>query len=220
MKRISITVGVVALIAAFAAGYPTAGAAPNDSDVTLTAKPNPVTFGQSTTLSGKVKGAKAGVVAQLQADEGPLEGNFATIAQSSTQNNGDYTFAGVRPARVTAYRVVAQSTPAVTSPSVTVGVRISVRLNLSDSTPKAGRDVRFSGTTKPAFDGRRVRIQRRLATGGFKTIAKTTLRDAGSTKSKYSKSVRISKSGTYRALVPGDSNYLEGTAERTITVHN
>jgi hypothetical protein len=220
MKRVSITVGVVALVAAFAPGYPATGAPPKNDDVTIAASPNPVTFGQSTTISGKVKGAKLGDIVQLQADEGPLDGSFKTVAQGSTQNNGDYTFAGVRPAKLTAYRVVApQNTPPATSASVNVGVRISVRLHLSDSTPKAGRRVTFSGTVKPPFDGRRARIQRQVAGGGFKTIAKTTLLDAGSTKSKYSKAVRILKSGLYRVLVPGDSNYLEGSAQRTITVH-
>jgi hypothetical protein len=219
MKRAWVKIGATALIGVVAVAYPAVGAAPKASDVTIAANPNPVTFGQSTTLSGKVKSAKAGVVVQLQADEGPIDGNFATVAQGATQNNGDYTFAGVRPAKLTAYRAVAQNSPTVTSSSVNVSVRISVRLHLSDSTPKTGRKVTFSGTAKPPFDGRRVRIQR-LASGGFKTIAKTTLLDAGSTKSKYAKAVRISKSGTYRALVPGDANYLEGSAQRTITVHD
>jgi hypothetical protein len=218
MKRVSITVGVVALVAAFAAGYPATGAAPKSGDVTIAANPNPVTFGQSTTISGKVKGAKLGDVVQLQADAFPLDGNFQTVAQGSTQNNGDYAFAGVRPSKLTAYRVVAPVTPAKTSASLNVAVRINVRLHLSDSTPKAGQRVTFSGTVKPPLDGRRARIQR-LAGGVFKTIAKTTLRDAGSTKSKYAKAVRISKSGTYRVLVPGDAKYLEGSAQRTITVH-
>src|SRR4051794_34666379 len=97
MKRISITVGVAAVVAALAAGYPAAEAAPKAGDVTLTASPNPVTFGQSTTLSGKVKGAKAGVAVQLQADEGPLDGIYNPVAQGVTQNNGDYSFGGVRP---------------------------------------------------------------------------------------------------------------------------
>ena len=218
MKRAWIAIGVTALMGA--AAFPAVAAKPQAGDVTIKASLNPVTFGQATTLSGKVKGAKAGVAVQLQADEAPLDGNFVTAAQSTTQNNGDYSFAGVRPGRLTAYRVTAQDTPPVTSANLNVSVRISVRLHLSDSTPKAGRKVTFSGTTKPAFDGRRVRIQRQVTGGGFKTIAKTTLLDAGSTKSKYAKAVKISKSGVYRALVPGDANFLEGTSQRTITVHN
>jgi hypothetical protein len=218
MKRAWIAIGVTALVGVVAAGDAATGAAPKAGDVTIAANPNPVTFGQTTTISGKVKGAKLGDIVQLQADGAPLDGSFKTVAQGSTQNNGDYAFPGVRPSKLTAYRVLAPAAPAKTSASLNVAVRINVRLHLSDSTPKAGQRVTFSGTVKPPLDGRRVRIQR-LVGNVFTTIAKTTLRDAGSTKSKYAKAVRISKSGTYRVLVPGDSKYLEGEAQRAITVH-
>ena len=50
-----------------------------------------------------------------------------------------------------------------------------VGFRVSDSTPRAGSRVRFSGTVRPRHNGRRVYVQRKVGTGVFVTIRKTTL---------------------------------------------
>ena len=85
-------------------------------------------------------------------------------------------------------------------------------LHLSDSTPRAGKLVRFSGMVEPAHDGGLVQIQRRTRGGSFRTLAKAELRDAGEARSKYSRTLRISGDGVYRARVPGDGDHATATS--------
>jgi hypothetical protein len=75
--------------------------------------------------------------------------------------------------------------------------------------------VRFHGTAAPAHDGAPVRIQRRRADGSWRTVARTTLRDAGTDVSRYSRRVRVRRSGTYRVrALAHDSDHLRGTSRR------
>jgi len=221
-KSIAICAVVAAsalLAPVYATGQKKPPKAPTGTDLTIAANPNPVRFGLATTVSGKLKGG-GGVTVRLEADEHPLEGKFVTVAQTTTAGNGDYTFSGVRPGRNTNYRVVASTAPPTTSATVLVRVAISVRLGLSDSTPERGDRVTFSGTAKPAHDGRQVLIQRRQADGSYKTLGQTTLQDDGSSRSKYSKRLQISVSGTYRVKVPGDSDHASGYKKASINVSN
>jgi plastocyanin len=87
-----------------------------------------------------------------------------------------------------------------------------VTLRLSDSTPRPGRLVRFLGSVEPARDGGLVRIQRRTRKGSYRTVAKAELRDAGDARSKYSRKLRISGDGVFRARVPGDDDRATGTS--------
>jgi hypothetical protein len=105
---------------------------------------------------------------------------------------------------------VAATAPSKASPTVLVRVRMRVGLRLSTSTPTAGRTVRFSGSVHPAHDGRTASIQKRSSTGSWTTVARTTLQDAGTTRSSYSRRVRINRDGVYRVKVAGDADHLSG----------
>jgi hypothetical protein len=178
-----------------------------------------VTFGKPTTLTGKLTGAKsnAGQTVDIQADTAPFEGTYVTVASPVTDANGNFTATNA-PTALTRYR--ARVKPATTSPTTDVTVRLRVGVRVSDRTPRRGARVRFSGTVAPAHDGFAVRIQRRTRTGGWVTVARTTLRDAGTDVSRYAKRVKVSRTGTYRVRVPSsDPNYLAGTSgRRTLTV--
>ena len=192
---------------------------PKGTDLTIAANPNPVRFGLATTITGKLKSG-GGTAVRLQVDEHPFEGNYVTVAQVTTATSGDYTFAGVRPGRYTNYRVEAQDAARTKSPTLLVRVAISVRLNVSDSSPDRGERVTFSGTAKPAHDGNLVQIQRRQADGSYKTLAQTTLVDNGTVSSKYNKRVSISTSGTYRVKVAGDADHTSGIKKVSINVED
>lgn len=189
--------------------------------VTVQAKPGIVLFGGATVLSGRVSGAKAGVVIRLEEDNSRPYGDSykATGATATTANNGAYTLS-VKPLLNTQYRVVAQAAPPVTSAATLVRVRIRVGLNLSDSTPRRGSLVRFSGTATPAHDGRTVSIQKRSPTGRFVTVSRTTLRDAGDARSTYSRRLRVSRDGVYRVKIAGDTDHINGFSRmRNVRVH-
>jgi hypothetical protein len=193
----------------------------------LDAKPNPVVFGSATTLSGQLSGtSRAGVTVRLEADDAAPFGDAykqvttptGTPLTATSDQAGRFTFS-VRPQRNTQYRAVAQASPPVTSAPRLVLVRPQVGLVLSDSTPRAGTLVRFRGTVRPAHDGRTALIQRRSSSGRFVTVARTTLRDAGTVYSRYSRRIRVNRDGVYRVKVAGDADHVNGFSRtRTINV--
>jgi len=189
--------------------------------ITIAAKPAIVVFTGATTLSGRLAGAKAGVVVRLEQDSTRPYGDGYTPTGNTlaVANNGMYSFT-VKPLLNTQYRVVAQAAPPVTSAATLVRVRMRVGLTVSDLTPARGSRVRFSGSVSPAHDGRTVSIQKRSPSGRFMTVARTTLRDAGEAKSTYSRRVRVSRDGVYRVKVAGDADHVNGISRlRAVTVH-
>jgi hypothetical protein len=184
----------------------------------LDAKPNPVVFGSSTVLSGRLSGGTTGgVTVRLEADDTRPYGDAYKAATTPTgapitatsEGSGRFAFT-LRPQRNTQYRAIAQASPPVTSAPRLVLVRPLVGLIVSDRTPRAGALVRFRGTVRPPHDGRTVLIQRRSSTGRFTTVARTTLRDAGTVFSSYSRRVRINRDGTYRVKMAGDADHVNG----------
>lgn len=190
--------------------------------VSIGAAPPAVTFGRTTQLSGFLAGpTMAGVTVRLEQDATlPLGDKFTpTGMTATTAANGAYAFA-VKPAVNTQYRAVAQTSPATTSPVQLVNVRPVVGFRVSDSTPRRGARVRFSGSVLPAHDGLLVSIQRRSATGSWVTIAKTTLQHATATNSTYAKSIRIRRNGTYRVKLPAHADHITGySRKRSLVVH-
>jgi hypothetical protein len=193
--------------------------APQGNAITIAARPKTVTFGRPTTIAGQLTGpGNAGVEVTLEEDPFPFTGGFkATNVKATTSATGAYSLA-VTPSVNTRYRVVAKTRPPVTSPEVLVNVRLRVTLRLSDRTPSRGERVRFSGTVTPGHDGKIARIQRRFSTG-WRTVARATLRTAtplnGVTRSKYSRRIRVNRSGTYRVRVtPADGDHVRGTSAR------
>jgi hypothetical protein len=198
-------------------------APPGGNAVTIGATPASVVFGKPTTISGQVTGSKnSGVEVTLQEQPLPLVAGakFSDVATSTTDATGHYAFA-VTPQRNTQYQVRAKTSPPATSPVLRVNVRIAVTFRLSDSTPKRGTRVRFFGVAKPAHDGAVVLIQRRASNGKFRTVAKTVLRISKTVgQSRYSKRLRISRSGVYRVRVPHDADHSAGTSrKRRVRVH-
>ena len=192
-----------------------------NNNVRLSADPNPIRFGNATTLSGKVTGPDhSGVVVTLRADPFPIDAD-TPFAAATTSANGDFQFTGIMPDRNTRYIVRARTSPPVESTAVDVLVRVRVTLRLGDRTPRVGKRVRFYGSAAPQHDGAVVRIQRRRATGSWKTVRLTLLRDAGDERSRYSRRVRIRRDGTYRArVIPEDGDHLSGNSRRRgVVVH-
>jgi plastocyanin len=95
----------------------------------------------------------------------------------------------------------------------------TVTLQVSDATPARGVRVRFFGTVKPEQDGRLLQLQRRTR-GSFRTVARIKLGDAGTTRSKFSKRLRMLGDAVFRARLPADSAHEAGTSRaRRLDVH-
>jgi plastocyanin len=86
-----------------------------------------------------------------------------------------------------------------------------VTLKVSDATPDPGDRVRFFGTVRPAQDGRLVQLQRRVGRS-YRTVAKIKLTDAGSSRSKFSKRIRVLKDSVFRARLSADSAHAAGAS--------
>ena len=217
MRRILIIAGALALVTVPALAAPKPPKPPKGTTaLTIDAKPNPVVFSSPVALTGRLSGGSAGNVGvKLQKDESRPYGDSYqdTSVTGTTKSNGSYAFS-VKPGLNTQYRVVAANSPPVTSPGRLVLVRPRVGLKVATS----GGKVRFSGSVYPALDGRSVLVQRRSPSGRFITVAKTTLKDAGTVRSSYSKLVTVTRDGVYRTKVPGDTKHVNGfSAARSVS---
>ena len=189
--------------------------------VGIAAVPGAVTYGRSTVISGKVTGPKGGgVQVVLQAQPFPYTAPFKpTGAVTSTGSNGHYSFT-VSPRIRTHYQVVAKTAPPVTSAVVTVGVRYAVSFFVSSGFVHRGALVRFSGSVRPAANGRTVFIQRLSSTGVYRTVATTVLRaTTSSTRSSYIKRLRVFRSAVYRVRIGAHFPYgASNSRSRRITI--
>lgn len=186
---------------------------PKPNQVSLTSSSPLITFGHHDTLSGQLKGGKAGVPVQLQQERAPFTSGFKNVrgASTTTDNQGKFSFT-VQPSVSTKYRAVAKASPTATSPELTLPVRFKVTLRLSDYTPARGQRVRFAGIVAPAHDGATVYIQRRTSTGSYRTVRRALLHHTSGNFSRYSKRIRITAGGVFRARVLKDALHATGTS--------
>ena len=211
----------VAASAAAATAIPGAALAapPTPHQLTIAAKPNPVVFGQSVAITGKLTGdSSAGEDVTLREDPFPF-GNFTNFGSTNTAADGTYSFT-VKPTVNTKYQATAKSKSPATSPELTVLVASKVGFVVSDTTPKVGQSVVFKGRVYPPHDGQHVWLQRKVETG-WKTLAKIALADAGDAYSVYSRKRTVTRNGTFRVVKPADSDHARGVSpKRTLTVHD
>lgn len=230
MKRTPLRAGFAALSIAAPAALATLapavalGAPPTPSSVTIAVTGNPITIGSSSTISGIVTGKHAsGTTVTLESKPAPYSAAFSKLATATADSTGHYTFK-VTPTINTMYEAVAKTAPAATSSGAVVKVRVAVTDHLSTTHPAAGHAVRFTGFVLPAYNGKSALIQRKTASG-WKTVARCKLVAAaplGTTaRSRYSKSVAIRHSGTYRvSFNPADGLRLANSARsHRVTVH-
>jgi hypothetical protein len=189
---------------------------PGQQGVTLQPSATQVTFTQTLTSKVSVKGVKAAVNVTLQRRPSTSQ-TWSDVETKATDAKGDTTFIS-HPRRNDYYRAIARTTPEQTSAEALVKVAPLVSFRVSDSTPRAGSRVRFSGTVRPRHNGRRVYVQRKIGTGSFVTIRRTTLVKRTSTSSKYSLRVRVRKAATYRVRILGHADHAMGISrERVLT---
>lgn len=178
---------------------------PGAESLTVAAEPNPVVYGGSVSIDGRLtSAARAGKNVVLESDPFPFENDFSNVASSTTAASGNYAFTQ-QPGLHTRYRVRQGN---LLSPVVTVLVRIRLGLRVSDRTPDRGERVRFFGRACPEHVGSLVRVQRR-ASGRWITVARTRTRTATRCSS-YSRRVRVFRDGLYRTTVAGHDDHARG----------
>lgn len=178
--------------------------APRPTAIAITAAPCTVTYGATATVAGRLTvagGALAGQRVWLQYRSAGGAWTTGPAATSGTDGRFALTF---RPPRTVQVHLVAQPGAAYvgsTSAARTITVKRTVTLGTSRSVVSRGSRAVLSGRANPGATGR-VLLQR--WSGGWKTVATTTLRDGA-----YAVAVRLATKGSYtfRAVTAGDAAF-------------
>ncbi|MDQ3936602.1 MAG: hypothetical protein M3340_18430 [Actinomycetota bacterium] len=209
MRRTLLATLAAALLAAPAAH----AQPPSPHALSIAASTPRVVFGEKVALTGQLTGAdNAGETITLEEDPFPF-GDFKNAATTMTAADGTYRFERT-PSLNVKYRSESKGRSAATSPEVLVAVAPRIVLAVSDSTPKAGQRVKFSGTVAPAHDGQKAQIQRRRSDGRYVTVARATLTDAGEAVSNWKRTLTINSSGTFRVVLPKHDDHATGKSRR------
>jgi hypothetical protein len=187
--------------------------------MSLNAAANPVRPNGRTQISGTLSGTGNGdrrVV--LQSNPFPFTQGFQNATDVHLTNaNGTFFFPILAVPVTTQYRVLLPNVPAVQSPIVTVGVQPKVTLSAKRV---HGNTFRFRGSIRPAHDGAGIVVQR-LRNGAWVSVSHGSghARAAKGDVSKYSKRVRIRRSGTYRVFAGTNNGANVDSNSRTVHLH-
>ena len=177
--------------------------------LTLNSSADPITVGQSTTLSGTLQNGGGQTVNLLAKNAG---GQFTQVATTVADANGNYSFVQV-PLHSTLYQAQGGGKQ---SAQLFEGVTFLLTASEAPSTVNAGDQVTFSGTVSPDATGHVIYLQRQNPSGnGFHTVQATNV----GTGSVYSISRRLFVPGTkvFRVLIPGGP-MNQGAASQTFTI--
>jgi len=177
--------------------------------LTLTSSADPITIGQSTTLSGTLQGGGGQTVNLFAKTKG---GQFQQVATTVADSSGNYSFVQV-PLHNTLYQAQGAGKK---SAQLFEGVRFLLTASEAPSTVSSGDQVTFSGTVSPDATGHVIYLQRQNPSGnGFHTVQVANV-GSGSV---YSISRRLFVPGTkvFRVFIPGGP-LNQGAASQTFTI--
>jgi hypothetical protein len=146
--------------------------------LTILSSADPITYGQSATISGVVAGVTAVHPVTLWARTVHQQG-FAPVAEATTDASGNYSFAAQSPVNSTLYRVsTADPGCSATPPLVKAckarqlrsavlyeGVKNVLTAEVSASTVQAGEALTFKGTVAADHTGHVIYLERQNAKG-------------------------------------------------------
>jgi hypothetical protein len=135
--------------------------------LTITSSADPISYGQSVTISGVLAGATTSQSVTLEARTVHQLG-FAPVAEVSTGTGGAYSFPAQSPVNSTLYKVKSGH---LKSAVLYEGVKNVLTAEASPSAVQAGQAVTFSGTVAPDHSGHVIYLERQNANGtGFHVI--------------------------------------------------
>jgi hypothetical protein len=162
--------------------------------------PNPVSFGRPFLVEGTLSGTgAANHEVMLQANPFPYLSGFQAIGNPElTNSSGGFSFPFLGLLQNAQLRVVTVGTPTVSSPVIVEGVAVRVSFH-ARATGRRGY-ARLYGTVAPAEVGALVGFQlvqphRSVNVGG------TVVKPGTAGVSRFSRVVRLSRHGVYRALI-------------------
>jgi len=165
--------------------------------LTIESSADPISFGQSVTISGTIAAPNAPVTLL---ERNRLQHGFTAVATVTAAGDGAYSFPAQTPQQSTFYKVTGAGK---TSSRLFEGVRYGLTAAASASSVQAGQPVTFSGTVTPGHDGHPVYLQVQNGTGiGFHTVEVAQVTHDGGYKIEHT----LYAAGTrqLRVRVPGD----------------
>jgi hypothetical protein len=165
--------------------------------LTIESSADPISFGQSATISGKIAAPSAPVTLL---ERNRLQHGFTAIATVTAGTDGSYAFPAQAPQQSTFYKVTGAGK---TSSRLFAGVRYGLTASGSAGSVQAGQPIDFSGTVTPGHVGHPVYLQVQNGTGvGFHTVEVAKVTSAGT----YVLEHTLYATGTrqLRVKVPGD----------------
>jgi hypothetical protein len=183
--------------------------------LTIVASADPITYGQSVTISGVAAGL-ANTPVTLFARSASQRG-FAPVAEVTTNAGGEYAFGAQSPVYNSFYQVRTGAKVSREKSAVLYeGVKDVLTAEVSPSTVQAGQALTFKGTVAPEHAGHIIYLERQNAAGsGFHVVQVATI-GAGST---YTIVHTVYDAGTkvFRVRVPGDPEN-EGAVSAPFTI--
>lgn len=129
--------------------------------LTIVSSADPITYGQSVTISGVLAGATTPQTVTLLSRTVHQRG-FAPIAEVSTGADGAYSFPAQAPVNSTLYRVKASGQK---SAVLYEGVKDVLTAEVSPTTVQAGEALTFKGMVTPDQTGHIIYLERQNAAG-------------------------------------------------------
>jgi hypothetical protein len=138
--------------------------------LTINASADPITYGQSVTISGVAAGI-ANMPVTLLARTARQHG-FAPVSEVTTNAGGEYTFPAQSPVYSTFYEVKTGAKASGEKSAVLYeGVHDVLTAEASSSTIQAGQALTFKGTVVPDHTGHIIYLERQNASGnGFHVV--------------------------------------------------
>jgi hypothetical protein len=203
--------------------------------LTIVASQDPISFGQSVTITGVLAGPSAAdrPVTLLARTDGQ---SFAPVAQATTDANGNYSFPAQSPMDSTFYRVTTANhivcagaeipvrAPCAPQPAGAVvksavlyeGVKDILTAQVSATTVQAGQKLTFSGSVSPSHPGHVIYLERQDANGMDFHVVDVAQVNPDST---YAIVHEVYDAGTkvFRVYIPGGPENL-GAASQPFTI--
>jgi hypothetical protein len=195
--------------------------------LTIEASLDPISFGQSVTISGILAGGAHMPVTLLAHTD---RQSFSPVAQVTTDGSGNYSFPAQSPVNSTFYLVRTSivecaagppvrapcAAPALSSAVLYEGVKDALSAAVSQTTVQAGQTLTFAGTVAPDHTGHIIYLERQNASGGGFHVAQTAFVGAGSA---YAIVHRVYDPGTkvFRVKIPGGPEN-EGAVSAPFTI--
>jgi hypothetical protein len=185
--------------------------------LTATVTPDPVVFGSPLELTGTLSGTgNAGVAVVLQANPFPYTHGFHDVTSPVlTDTTGGFSLPVAGLLESTQLRAATAGKPTVYSPVVTELVTVRVTLHVRPARRRGY--VRLYGTVTPAEPGAGVAFER-FVHGRYVPVSGTTIGDHAGEVSRFARTVRLRRSGLYRALVQVSSGAQVSGRSRPVLI--